>query len=153
MNTPHNPSLFFLARIPRRPFVGHDNIKVEEQAFSHYKVPLTFYIHVNHQENVAKKYRKIHTHLYISQKPRLPKRLKNTIAHSFGYGWTEGVITNICVNLLFGKAHEYGIESRSSIIIVLYKEAMGEDFKSYTNTKKQFSVMRTIFTHNKILQL
>ena len=43
--------------VTRRPFVGHDNIKVEQRAFPHYIVPLTFYIHENHQENVAKKSR------------------------------------------------------------------------------------------------
>ena len=42
LNTPHQLSLFFRARIPRRPYVGHDNLKVELWVFSNYKVPLKF---------------------------------------------------------------------------------------------------------------
>ena len=53
LNTPHQLSLFFGARIPRRPYAGHDNLKVELRVFSHYKAPLTFDIHKNHQENIA----------------------------------------------------------------------------------------------------
>ena len=55
MNTPHQLSLFFWARIPRRLYVGHDKLKVELRVISHYKVPLTFYIHENHEENIALK--------------------------------------------------------------------------------------------------
>ena len=55
LNKPHKLLLFFWARIPRRQYVlvGHDNLKVELQVFSHYKVRLTFYIYENHQKNIA----------------------------------------------------------------------------------------------------
>ena len=49
-----------ILRIPRRPYVGHDNLKVELRVFSHYKVLLTFHIHENHQKNVAKNLEKSH---------------------------------------------------------------------------------------------
>ena len=53
LNAPHIISLF-LARVRRRPVVGHDKIKVEQRDFSHNRVSLTFYIHEGYQENVAK---------------------------------------------------------------------------------------------------
>ena len=53
LNTPHQLSLFFWARISRQPYVGHDNLKVKLWVYSHYKVPWTFYIYENHQENIA----------------------------------------------------------------------------------------------------
>ena len=33
LNAPHKLSLFFSARIPRLPYVGHDNLKVELRFF------------------------------------------------------------------------------------------------------------------------
>ena len=80
----------------RRPYVGHDNLKVELRAFSLYKVLMTFYIHENYREDVDQKSGYIHPNvLYYcftvsksleknnrlnkSWKLRLPKRLKNTI--------------------------------------------------------------------------
>ena len=56
LNTPHQLSLFFSARIPRRPYVALGNLTVEPRVFPHYKVPLTFYIYENHQENIAQKF-------------------------------------------------------------------------------------------------
>ena len=42
LNTPHQLSLFLWARITRRPYVGHDNLKVELRGFPHHKVLLNF---------------------------------------------------------------------------------------------------------------
>ena len=55
LNTPRNLQLFFWARILRRSYVGHDNLKVELLAFSYHKVPLTSHIHENDQEDVVQK--------------------------------------------------------------------------------------------------
>ena len=51
----------FLARIPHRPYVDHENPKVKQRVFPHNKVPWAFYIH----EKVAKKFWK-NSHKFIT---------------------------------------------------------------------------------------